>query len=323
MAKPAASVPDFIAIRTGSLAGDTPTTFDTYIKVGSRYILYCRNGDIFDPIRLMRLKQKNIASLYIQKADNVAYNIYLQANIERAYSFDKEVPLEVRAQVVVGYNTELVEKLFENIGDPDVYREGRSSSSKLVDFICNEPQSIKAIMDVTNEDSNIAQHGVRVASLAVALANEMKLIDNGRPIPMLALGCFLHDLEHAYTGFDCVRPIAFLTKEEFKEYKKHPLNGAAKVQALGHMDNLVQQIILQHEEHADGTGFPKGLTQDDMDPLILVAGAANAFDRLVTFEKQNPKDALKNLLIEKMGAYPLPMLQAMQRLLKEKGVIAA
>ncbi len=323
MAKQIDSLPDFIGIRTGSLAGDEPTTFDTYIKVGKRYILYCRNGDVFDGQRLTRLRHKNIAALYIQKEDYDAYTFYLQQNIAKAYSFEKATPVDVRSQVVIGYNTELVQKLFMAVEDADVYTEAQFSSNKFVEFICNDPNAFKAVMDIPNDDGNVAQHGVRVAALSVALANQLGLGGPNRPISHMVLGCFLHDLEHVRTNFDCVRPIAFLTPIELIDYKKHPMSGAQKVQRLSHIDAFVRQVILQHEEHADGSGFPKGLTEKEMDPLIMVVAVANAFDRLVSFEKQIPKDALKNLLIEKMGAYPLPYLQAMQKLLKERGVVAA
>jgi HD-GYP domain-containing protein (c-di-GMP phosphodiesterase class II) len=148
------------------------------------------------------------------------------------------------------------------------------------------------------------------------------MVDKKRLTHLMVLGAFLHDLDFASSNFDFRRPISSFTKEEMKEYRKHPFDGAQKVQTVGHMDILVKQIILQHEEHSDGTGFPKGLREDDMDPSVLLVGASNVYDRFVTFEAQEPKDALKNLLIEKMGAYQLPFLQQLQAMLKARGIVS-
>lgn len=49
---------------------------------------------------------------------------------------------------------------------------------------------------------------------------------------------------------------------------------------------------------------------------------ANAYDRYVQIKKLKPKEALKKMLIEKMGIYPLDMLQALQSTLKTLKVIA-
>jgi HD-GYP domain-containing protein (c-di-GMP phosphodiesterase class II) len=68
----------------------------------------------------------------------------------------------------------------------------------------------------------------------------------------------------------------------------------------------------------DGSGFPKKLTGDDVDPMVLVVGAANAYDRFTTFQGLNPKGALKALLIDKVGAYPLKDLQTLQNILKSQ-----
>lgn len=312
--------PDFLAIRIGSLAGDRPITFDTYVKVGSRHVLYCRNGDVFDMLRLSRLKAKSIESLYIQHADRLHYHMYLQQNVEAAYG-NRHNPIELRARVIIGYNCDLIDKIFASLGDMDVYIEARSSSRKFEEFIVSEEHGLKALFEIGNPEADVAHHGVRVAALAIGLAEELNLIDNKRPVHLLGLGCFVHDLEHGLAEFDYRRPVASLSKKEMQVYKDHPRAGAERIQQVGHYDPLVQQFILQHEEHADGSGFPKGLTEDQADPLIWVGGIANAFDRLVTFEKQSPKDALKSLLIHKMGAYPLPTLQGMQNMLKRSGIV--
>src|ERR1700735_1646661 len=85
---------DYIPVRIGSLASGHSTTFDTYVKAGQRYVLYCRNGDVFELPRLGRLKEKKIESLFILPTDQIPYNLYLQENLERAYRRGQGEPIE-------------------------------------------------------------------------------------------------------------------------------------------------------------------------------------------------------------------------------------
>jgi hypothetical protein len=64
-----------------------------------------------------------------------------------------------------------------------------------------------------------------------------------------------------------------------------------------------------------------GVSGDDVDPMVLVVGAANAYDRFTTFQGLNPKGALKALLIDKDGAYPLKDLQTLQNILKSQKIV--
>lgn len=321
-AAPATRPNDYQAIRIGSLTNDYPTSFDTYIKVGSRFVLYCRNGDVFDADRLFRLKQKNIEELYILKTDIPSYELYLDRNVDLAYHAPPGTSVEERANKIVVYNTDLIERFIVGFNDIDVYLEMKSSSRRFVDFLVSEPASLQAILNVPNTELKISAHGVRVAAIATALAQHKNMVDKNRPTHLMVAGAFLHDLAFADSGFDYRRPLAALSKDEVKEYRKHSFDGAQKLQTVGHMDILVKQIILQHEEHADGTGFPKGLKEDDMDPSVLLVGASNAYDRLVSFEGQAPKDALKALLIDKMGAYQLSLLQQLQAMLKSRSIVS-
>jgi HD-GYP domain-containing protein (c-di-GMP phosphodiesterase class II) len=322
-AAPVIKPSDYQAIRIGSLSGNYPTNFDTYIKAGPRFVLYCRNGDVFDEERLFRLKQKNVTELFILKTDLPAYELYLDRHIVEAYHFSPGAALEARAEKIMTFNRELIEKFFANPEDIEVYLELKGSSRHFIEFVTSEQQSLKALLDVPHTDLKISQHGVRVAALAVAFAQAKNMVDKNRPTYLMVMGAFLHDIEFGTSSFEFRRPITAFSKEEKKEYRKHPSNGAQKVQTFGHMDKLVVQIILQHEEQADGTGFPKGLREADMDPSVLIVAASNVYDRFVTFDGLTPKDAYKNLLIEKMGAFELPFLQGLQQMLKARGIVTS
>lgn len=311
---------EFTAIRVATLRGDLKIPFAAYIKVGEKYILYCRQGASFEGERLERLKAKKLKKMYIREEDEGAYGQYLEESIDAAYSNKSGKALELRAEVIQGFQQAAAEDYMEDPLSEFSYRHVRSSVQRFTEFLEKEPAGVKAILQLKNPDQSITHHGVSVAALAVTMTLDTGLRE-GQPLHLLALGCLLHDIEHFFTEVPLSRPLPTFSVEEMKSYKQHPMNGAHRLQGAAFVDQLVTSIIAQHEEHMDGTGFPKGLYEKDMDPLVIIAATANAYDRMICFEGLTPKDALKSLLIEKMGIYPLSHLQTLQKILKQHQLV--
>jgi len=93
--------------------------------------------------------------------------------------------------------------------------------------------------------------------------------------------------------------------------------GAQKVQDKKHFDPTVTKIIAQHEEHIDGSGFPKQARESELDPLSIIVSSANALDRLLTFENVPRQEAVKKLMIDQVGRHPLNHIQFLGEILRE------
>lgn len=310
---------EYIPIRTSTLRGDLQIPFDVYVKVAGKYIHYCRSGTSFEGARLDRLKSKKISRMFIKPDDQPAYQAYLNASIDAAYANNPAKPLAIRAEVIQGFQQAAAEECMENPHDEDAYRHVRSSVARFVEFIGHEPLAAGALLNIENSDRSISHHSVNVATLATAMA--MRVNPKEGKLALLSLGCLLHDIEHFHAGPEMVKPRGSFTPAELEKYRAHPLEGLRRFQGATFVDQLVMNVITQHEEHMDGSGFPKKLKEDEMDPLVVIAATANAYDRLVSFEGLSPKDALKTLLINKMGLFPLSLLQTLQDILKVQKLI--
>ena len=295
---------EYTAIRVATLRGDLQIPFDVYVLVAGKYILYCRRGDSFEGTRLQRLKAKNLKVMYVRNDDDVPYRQYLEQNIDQAYDAKTAKSIDSRAEVIQGFQQAVTEAFMENPLDQFAYQHARSSAQRFSEFLEREPLGAAAILKIKNVDESFSHHGVNVATLSVAmtLANGMR---DGNLVHLMALGAFLHDTEHYFSATD-----------EKEAYRLHPLRGTHRFQGGQFLEQLVLNIISQHEEYVNGTGFPKGLTEKEMDPLVIVAATANAYERLISFGSLSPKEALRDLLIAKMGLYPLAHLQTLQNLLK-------
>ncbi len=312
--------PDYTAIRIGTLRGDNKIPFDVFVRVAGKMILYCRRGDSFEGERLARLKAKKLKAMYIDKGDEIPYRQYLEENIDRAYNAAAGKSLLVRCEVIQGFQQAAAEEFMENPVEKFAYDHAKSSVQRFSDFIDKEKGALAAFLSIPNSDKSITHHGVNVAALSIAMA-QAEGVKDPKIISLMALGALVHDTEHYYTGFDVGGNPSAYPKAALEVYKKHPLDGAHRLQGSKFLDQLVLKIITQHEEHLDGSGFPLGLLEKDIEPMVMIVATANAYDRLVGFEGQDPKTALKSMLIDKLGAYPLKQLQALQEVLKNNQVV--
>jgi HD-GYP domain-containing protein (c-di-GMP phosphodiesterase class II) len=309
----------YFPIPLATLTSDRPLRFDIYLPVGPRFVNYSRRGQPVDEDRLQRLHQKNIDTVYIHILDRLAYETWLAEDADRAFRGGDS--LKERVNVIVAYGQSVSARFMDNLKDEDVYRQLRSSCERLVSFLGSEPFAVGQILAApTAATTSVLRHSVNVATLAIAMVQKKKL-PNGTPTHLLALGCLLHDVDHYLSGRDLTRRPEAMPTAERRGYEDHPLNGAKIFGDLPFVDQLVMNVVAQHEEMMDGSGYPRKLKEDRMDPLVLVAGAANAYDRLVSFERKPPRDALKHLLIDKMGQYPLEDLKILQDVLKVAEVV--
>lgn len=307
---------DFISVRVSTLRGDLKIGFDAYLKVAGKFILYCRQGDSFEGDRLSRLKTKKLKKMYIRLDEEDLYRQYMSQSIDMAFSNSSNKPIEIRTEVIQGAQQAVAEDLMEDPESEAFYEVAKNSSGRFAKFIRDEEKALKCLANTQNEDKSISHHGVTVASLAVGMAQKIG-IDNEDDISKLVLGALIHDIEHQNEVVPLDLPRKDMTVENAAIYDVHPIEGAKRVKDLGFYDPSVVNIILQHEEFIDGSGFPKGLTEQQMDPLALIVATANSFDRMVSFYKIPPKEALKKLLIDRMGLHPLPHLKILQDILKD------
>ncbi len=312
---------DYSSIRVSTLRGDQKIPFNAYVKVAGKFILLCREGDSFEGDRLERLRGKKIVKMFIPEDQRPAYDAYMRENIDRAYSNTKKRPLEIRTQIIHGALQAVAEDVIESPDAAAFYQVALDGAKRFVKFFKEEPESLAAILNMKNYDFSIAHHGVIVAALALAICQENGLAEE-RPMQLeaLVLGSLIHDIEHNYNNLNRSVKQELYSRPEKLIYLRHCTEGYERIKEFHHFDPLVREIVLNHEEKLDGSG-PRKRREKDLDPFAMVVGAANTFDLLLTYEDVNPKEAMKKLLIDRMGALQLDAMKGLQSALKKRGII--
>lgn len=121
-------------------------------------------------------------------------------------------------------------------------------------------QTVQAIAaTVESRDPYTAGHQKRVAELATAIAREMKLAEE--QIEGIGFAAVIHDLGKIHIPAEILSKPGRLTDIEYKLIQTHPQAGYDIIKDV-RFPWPIAQIILQHHECLDGSGYPLGLKGD-------------------------------------------------------------
>lgn len=105
----------------------------------------------------------------------------------------------------------------------------------------------------------------------------------------------LHDIGKILVPDSILLKEGRLTDEEYEIMKKHPTDGAEMVSKVTSDKNIIEAIS-QHHERLDGSGYPKGLKKDEINPLAKILMVADVFDAMTTDRVYRKKLSIKEAL---------------------------
>ena len=114
---------------------------------------------------------------------------------------------------------------------------------------------------VGKRDPYTAVHQARTAQLAAAIAARMGF--DQHTIDGVHIGAQLHDLGNIYVPAEILNRPGPLNASEYALVKTHPAMGYDIVKGT-QLPWPIQEMLLQHHERLDGSGYPNGLTGDDI-----------------------------------------------------------
>ena len=158
------------------------------------------------------------------------------------------------------------------------------------------------MIDLAEKDRSTEEHTRRVAMLACAVGEELKLPP--ATLRHLAIGGLLHDMGKLRVPEEILCKPGALDPEEFEAIKRHPQDGARLLADLGGFAPEVLDLVLDHHERLDGGGYPRGLKGDCLGPATRVLTVCDVYDALVSDRVYRPawsRERALGLLHEESG----------------------
>jgi len=278
------------------------------------YSALFRRGSVLQPDEVEIYKKKGLTHVYIEKetVKEIAPQIESQRTFFATFSGFKFVlrssndPLEKRfEQKILRFQDEL-------LLDPTFQQQIDSAVEKTLTYLQTKPKAanfFKAMGGLKNKDRYLPEHIMILCYLTCTWSFKLGWHSKGTK-DKLVFAAVLHDI--TLSGHPHLAPIHNL--QEFKKksgelsakekelYLSHP-EDAAKVIAnyFPEIPQDTADIIVQHHERPDGSGFPKKINFTKISPLSMLFILAHDFTENF-LEKDNY--GLKDFLNEAPNRYP-------------------
>ena len=147
-------------------------------------------------------------------------------------------------------------------------------------------QTIRAVAALTEKrDPYTAGHQRRVAQLSTAIAREMGL--PGEQIRGIELGATIHDIGKIYIPAEILNRPGKLTDVEFSMIKSHTEVGYEVIKEVEFPWPLAQ-MIRQHHERLDGSGYPDGLKGEEIILEAQIIAVADVVEAISSHRPYRP-----------------------------------
>lgn len=173
---------------------------------------------------------------------------------------------------------------------------------------------------VERRDPYTAGHQRRVSGLAAAIAREMGMDPD--MVEQIRISGYVHDLGKISVPAEILSKPGRLSELEMNIIREHPAHGRDILLDVESGWDLAE-IVYQHHERLDGSGYPRGLKGEEISLEARVLAVADAVEAMAFYRPYRPAIGLKEALEEietKSGIlYDPEVVRVCLDLFREKG----
>lgn len=179
-------------------------------------------------------------------------------------------------------------------------RKGKAEEGRLKSLLSRLKSSFHGIVDAVAEaveirDPQTAGHQRRVAQLAVAITREMDFSLNR--LEGIRVAGLLHDIGKIAIPIEILSKPGELNNLECEFIKSHCQVGFDLLKNID-FPWPVLEVILQHHERLDGSGYPAGLTDKDIILEARILGVADVVEAMISARSYGPAQGIAQALEE-------------------------
>lgn len=139
------------------------------------------------------------------------------------------------------------------------------------------------IFDMLNHlqtfDDETYMHSVNVGLICNVFADWLGM--DAQSKRRLTICGLLHDIGKLLISKDILKKPGRLTEQEYAIIKEHPIRGYEFLRNRN-VDKDILQVVLHHHERCDGSGYPKGLKEAEINPFVSIVAIADVYDAMTS-----------------------------------------
>lgn len=299
----------FFKIRVSTLVPNKPTTFDLFIQLQGKQVLYLRAGDQLKPEKIAHLDRADL--FYVPEEQRQAYKTFIFDRLN-----DEQLAPAIKAAILRESSITLAEEIFEQ---PDVSRalnDSKELINQFINFMEQEPEGMAHLVGLSSHDFYTYNHSLDVSIYSLGLGAVVGY--SGEDLGELGRGALFHDIGKRNVDVEIICKKGPLDDIEWAQMQKHPQFGL-RILTDYNCSEAMRACCFEHHESFLGNGYPQSLSGPEIHPMARIIAITDTYDALTTKRSYNqpmsPADALEFMKTKLAGKYDPDLLDAMYSVL--------
>lgn len=295
---------------------DHPSILDKIKEAGIQEIwIDTEKGvDVLVDEPTQEIKKETIVETIVATPQEKSAEVRLPFSEIQTVSMDAEMG---RAAKIVGKSKGAVFSMFSEarMGKAIEAEQAMPLVEEIAHSVMRNPGALIGLARLKTADDYTYMHSVAVCALMIALARQMRLSDE--ETREAGLAGLLHDIGKMAVPPEILNKPGRLTDDEFVSVKEHPSAGYAMLLEAKGVGEIALDVCLHHHEKVDGTGYPKGLSGDQISLYAKMGAVCDVYDAITSNRPYKsgwcPAESLKKMSEWSRGHFDEAVFQAFVR----------
>lgn len=289
-----ASDEEFTRVKIESCQSGNNTIFDHYIRLTSgRFIKVIKRGDSFDTARMEKYDaDKKIEFLYFKTKDRISYINFMNELLDKMMSQENASATDIIPSIK-SVTDLYIEEIYTMGINPQMVEEGQKICQNMYKLLLKDKTLANFVTEFQDQDPQGNGHLFLVSFLSVVICRNLDW-PTERTVDIVAMAGLLHDIGKLKLPLSLREMEETDVPEDLQTlYQQHPTLGMELLGRTRTITEQVKQIVYQHHERINGTGYPNGLTGTKIYSLAKIVSLADGFAHLLTTHQISPIEGLR------------------------------
>jgi len=156
----------------------------------------------------------------------------------------------------------------------------QAAVTPMVDSVLRNPAALACLMRLQKTDNYLYQHSIASSVWATILGRQLGL--DRKDLDVIALGAMVLDVGKTQVPKAVLTKPTELTDSERELMHRHIQFGLDILERSGNVEPAVLEMVAHHHERHNGTGYPAGLSGNDIPVFGRIAGIVDTYDAMIT-----------------------------------------
>ena len=217
-------------------------------------------------------------TLYVRACDYASFSRQLTREMGIAFKRDALPPTE-QFELLQHTVSLKIEQTVRLVDCTEYVNHANTLGKQIAALLDQEDVLPSDLFAIVRHDFNTFVHVTNVAAYATLLAKEVGF-HSALELEQIAVGGLLHDLGKRKIPNSVLNKASALTPEEWEMIQQHPQLG---YEDLCHRENITRgqlMMVYQHHEQLNGSGYPVGITGEEIHPWAKLLSVVDVFEAL-------------------------------------------